>query len=90
MRFRNKLVQIVSSDVIFRKNDDMMRCHFADRIHIPLSKPVDALKICNMILLQHLYKFYKNLRCRPCIIYRTVMVFQGNPQCLRHQVQLIF
>ena len=68
----------------------MMRCHFADRIHIPLAKPVDALKIRNMVFLQHLYKFHKNFCCCPCIIYRTVMVFQRNPKCLCHQVQLIF
>ena len=43
MGFRDKLVQVVPADVIFRKNNNMMGRHLADGVHIPVSVAVHFL-----------------------------------------------
>ena len=61
-----------------------------DGIHIHIPKPVHLFERCDIPVFEHLYKLHENFRRCPCIIYRTVMIFQRDSQCLCHDIQLVF
>ena len=90
MRLCNELVQVISSNVIFGKDNDMMRGHFADRVDIAVSIPVDFLKRCDIVFLQHPDEFYKYLCRCPGVVYCPVMILKRDVQGFGHDIELIF
>ena len=49
---------------------------------------IQLLQCLDALLLQHLYKFFKNL-CRTArIVHGTVMIFQRNAKCFRNRIKL--
>ncbi len=87
---RDQLVQVITADVIFHQDDNMVGGELADRILVGISKLVDAFQGGNVSVFEHLHELYKNLCRSSRVVHRPVMIFQGNVQRFCHHVQLIF
>lgn len=62
----------------------------SDGILIGSSHLVDLVEIISVPCLEHLDKFYKNLRRAGRIIHRTVMMVKRHIQCLGYCIQFKF
>ena len=90
MGLGDQLVEVVSADIVFRQDDDMMGRHLPDGVHISVPEMVHLLQCGDIPVLEHLDKFNEDLSCRPGVIHCSVMVFQRDAQRLGDNVQLVF
>ena len=82
------MVQIYPSHIIFCQNNSMIGRHFLYRRNRYRPFFIKLIQIGNIPLPAHGNKFLKNLCSTGRIVYCPVVVFQGNPHCLCHRIQL--
>ena len=67
----------------------MIRVHLPHKIRIGFSQGRHFLQRMDAALPQHLHEAHEDVRGAGGVIHRAVMMVQGNPQLLRHRVQLV-
>ena len=90
MRFRDQLIEIVSADIVLCKDDDVVRRHLADGVDVPVPEMVHLFQGRHIPVPEHLNEFYEDLGRRSGVVHGSVVVFQGDPQRLCHNIELIF
>ena len=82
------MIKVYPSHIVFCQDNSMISRHFLDSMdrHCPFF--IELVQIKNIPFLAHLDKLYKDLRRTLCVVYRPVVIFQGNPYGLRYRIQL--
>ena len=88
MRLAYQLVQIDTAGLISHENNGMVSGQLLNGVRGNLSLLIQLVYIRNISFPAHFHKFLENTCRTLCVINRTMVMIQGNANCLGNGIQL--
>ena len=82
------MIKVYPSHIILCQDNGVVSRHFLNGMDRYCPLFIELVQIKNVPLLAHLDKLYKDLCGTTGVVYRPVMIFQRNPYCFCHSIQL--